>query len=216
MQENASHVISLPLFTSTSAVTMTGASTGNKLLTGGTGADSITVVAAGADTIIGGQGNDVISLTATSGVVDVIRFANGTGTAGIAGATSLGSDTITFFTGGTDDLEFSEATFGNLNGAADVAALDQTQVVVLADLTTALNTANAQIDTAGAITVTNGAFAVVGTNAATNTVALYYIASTATVTHTVTQALAAGTAVKIADIGLVGSALVLTDFVGIA
>jgi len=198
------------------ADTINGGTGGGDLITAGAGADNITVAAAGADTIIGGQGADTIELTGT-GAVDTIRFASASGTAGsAAAATSLGIDVITNFTGGTDILNFSEAALGNLNGAAGVASLDQTQVILLANTTTAMNGANAQIDGAGAVTVTNGAFAVVGTNAAANTVALYFITSGADVTTTIAAGVTAGTVVQIATIGIIGSALVLGDFIGIA
>jgi Ca2+-binding RTX toxin-like protein len=197
------------------ADTITGNGGGDSI-TAGAGADTITVAAAGADTIIGGQGIDTINLTG-AGAADVIRFASGSGTAGTAAAaTSLGVDVITNLTGGTDIFNFSEAVFGNLNGAAGVASLDQTQVILLANTTTAMNTADSQIDGNGALTLTNGAFAVVGTNAAGNTVGLYFITSGATAGNTITQGIAAGTVVQIATVGVIGAALRLDEFVGVA
>jgi Ca2+-binding RTX toxin-like protein len=189
---------------------------GADLIVGGAGADTITVVAAGTDTVTGGQGADTIELTAT-GAADTVRFALASGTAGTAAAaTSLGIDVITNFSGGTDILNFSEAAFGNLNGGAGVASIDQTQVIALANTATVMNGANAQIDGDGAITVTNGAFAVVGTNAAGNTVALYFITSGADVATTIAAGVTAGTVVQIATIGLIDGALALGGFVGIA
>ncbi|MFN8723758.1 MAG: beta strand repeat-containing protein [Rhodospirillales bacterium] len=206
----------------TSTFTTTGAtivSVGGaaQTLTGTVGADTITATDGAVDTVVGGAGSDTITLTETVAAADTVAFSGGTGAAGsLARVTTLGSDTITGYSNAADQLNFSEADFGNLNGGAGVAALDQTQVIVLATVGTALNTANAQIDGSDGITSTNGAFAVVGTNSATNTVALYFITAGATVTNTVTQAIAANEAVKIADITLVGTALNLADFVGIA
>ena len=195
-------------------------------LTGTTYAGNMTVTATtGTNVIVTGAGNDIITggaavdnITAGLGN-DTIIFAGATGVAAagsIARVTTLGNDVIADFTSADDVFNFSETDFGDLNGGAGVGALNEAQVVVLANLTTALNTANAQIDGAGEINATNGAFAVIGTNAATETVALYFIQAGATVGNTVTQAVAANEAVQIGTITLVGGALVLADFVGVA
>jgi hypothetical protein len=188
----------------------------SSVITGSQNADTITANTSGG-TYTGRGGNDVITLASSGSGVDTVVFAGGTGTAGsVARATTLGVDTITNFNTANDVFNFSEADFGDLNGGAGVAALDQAQVVLYSGTGVALNSGNAQIDGSGGITLTNGAFALVGTNTAGNTLALYFINSGATAGNTLAQEVSAGTAVKIADISIVGSALVLADFVGIA
>jgi len=123
---------------------------------------------------------------------------------------TLGADTITNWTGGTDLLRFSEAVFGDLDGSGanlTVANLAQTQLVLLANTGLALNTTNAQIDGIGEILTTNGAFVFVGTNTVGSTVALYWVQRGADATATLAESLTIGEAVKIADITLVGTAL---------
>ena len=171
--------------------------------------------------INGGTGND--SIVAGAGI-DTVQFANaiGSATAGtVTRVQTLGVDTITNWTGGTDLLRFSEAVFGDLNGdrAATVGNIDQTQLVLLANTGLALNTADAQIDGGGPIVTTNGAFVFVGTNTVGSTVALYFVQRGADATATLADSLTIGEAVKIADITLVGTALNTTpgaSYAGIA
>ena len=198
--------------------TITKSGGGNSTIIGGSGSDSISA-GTGGDVINGGTGND--SIVAGAGT-DTVQFtgAIGSATAGtVTRVQTLGADTITNWTGGTDLLRFSEAVFGDLNGAGGVANIDQTQLVLLANTGLALNTANAQIDGAGAISTTNGAFVFVGTNTVGSTVALYWVQRGADATATLADSLTIGESVKIADITLVGTALNTTpgaSYAGIA
>ncbi len=193
-------------------VTVTGAAAatvnsegGADVIVGGDGADRINA-GLGDDTLTGAKGAD--TLTGGAGADTFIFKGATTGTAGaVARVATLGVDTITDFTAADDVLKFSETDFGNLDGGAAVGTLDQAQVIVLASTAANLNTTNAQIDGTGGVTLTNGAFAVVGSNTAGSTVSIYFLASTATATNSLATEIAAGTAVKIADMALVGAPL---------
>jgi hypothetical protein len=155
------------------------------------------------DSISGGAGTDVIQFTG--------------GTAVIAGGllANLGVDVITNFTGGTDELNFSDTSFSDVLIASGQGTLLQIGVGVYANTSALINVANGQIDGIGAVAVTNGAFGIVGSNTAGSTVDLYFFDAAATVGNSI--ATETGTsAVKIATISIVGAALELGDFVSIA
>ena len=113
-----------------------------------------------------------------------------------------------------DSFLFSEAVFGNIDGTGGVGALNEAQVILLASTAANLNTTNAQIDGLGAIAANagNGAFVVVGSNVAGQTVAIYFVRSGADVSISLADSVAIGEAVKIADVVLTGT-LTLGQFV---
>jgi Ca2+-binding RTX toxin-like protein len=175
-------------------------SEGNDTLTGGLGADVIG----------GGAGNDTIALTEGVASTDTVNFEASTGAAAagsFARITTLGNDTITGFVSANDLFAFDITDFGAVDGAGGVA---EDQVGVLADTTTAINTANSQIDGEGAINTTPGAFVVVGANGGATTDSLFFLIAGATATNTIAQAVAAEEAVQIGTV--VNATLALADF----
>jgi Ca2+-binding RTX toxin-like protein len=195
--------------------TITASGTQAVNMVGGTGTDSLSG-SSGNDILQGGAGND----TLTGGTGDdtiVFGGAIGASAAGsIARVTTLGVDSVVGFNAQAGDtFRFSEAAFGNLNGAVGEAALDQAQVILLSSTASLLNTTNAQIDGAGDIAATagNGVFVVVGSNVAGETVSLYFVRSGADVGISLADSVAIGEAVKIADVQLTG-VLVIGDFAG--
>jgi Ca2+-binding RTX toxin-like protein len=196
---------------SSAADTLTGGA-GADVLVGGAGADTLTAGAA-ADNLTGGAGDDSIVLTDVGDTaIDTATFAGGTGIAGsLARVTTLGNDTITGFVTANDLFAFSITDFGAID---EVGAIAQAQVGQLANVSTAINVANGQIDDIGAVDATSGAFVIVGANAGATTDALYFVLAGATDTNTITQALAANEAVQIGT--LVNAAAVLADFTAIA
>ena len=93
---------------------------------------------------------------------------------------------------------------------SDAAALS-------ADTATDPDGANLQLAGTGAINVNTGqALVLVGTNSAGNTLDLYFVSAGGAADATIAEAVAAGRAEQIASIDVVGSAIVLADFVSIA
>lgn len=193
----------------TNAQTFTegGASTGIMVVNAGAGAQTITVLAAGADSITGGAGNDTINLTGT-GAADHVIFAGGTGTAGtVARVGTLGVDTITNFSGATDELDFAVADFGGAAGAVDT-----NQVIVVANTATDVNGNGLG---GGAFSYAAQGFVVVGTNAAANNVDVYWYDGTKTSAdpaRTVAELIADGDMVQVATVGLIDAALTGNEF----
>ncbi len=201
----------------------------NFVITGGTGADVI-VAGGGADTITGGlgadvitggAGNDTITLGA-AGDIDTVIF-GATAATGTAGTTArvtaaYGVDTITGVTGGgVDIIQFSETNFGALGTAAGAGDLVKGFIGVLAATNTAFNAgATDNIAGDGDFANTTKGFILVGTNAATNTLSLYYYNGTgAAATTTVAAEVLAGNAVLIGTIGVQGAALSVLNFADI-
>ena len=211
------------LSTGTDTLTINGADAASEILIGSSGID-IFSAGAGAttsDTIRGGGGADVIDLGALLGA-DSVAFEGTTATAGVTAAATLGVDAITNFAGGTtanvgDVLRFSETTFGAL-GTAGAGNLTGANIAVLAATNTAFNAgATDALGGASDFANTTAGLIIVGTNAATNTVALYYYNGLgASADTTVAAQVTAGNAVQIATIGVITAALAIGNFVDIA
>lgn len=174
---------------SSAANTITGTQNADQI-TGGGGDDTI-VTGAGADTVDGGSGADNINLG------NVLVAGDTAGDAGdLAG--SLASDAITFVVA-DDTIQLSETIFGTMgNGATGVgAALNAAQFANAAG--TAASLAGLGLDNTG-----NGAIIMDTTN---NDV--YFVEAgvdlTAGATDTIAEIVAAGNAIKIADLTLTGT-----------
>jgi hypothetical protein len=193
-------------------------------VTGSAEANTVTGTA-NADTIVAGtkgltvnskKGADTIQFGAGE---DTITFSDAT-TSTVAGMDN-GFFTITNFTGGTDNLVFSEADFSNLSGdgGTAVGAITNGKAIGLLSATNvAMNTANSQLDGSGTVDVSaNDAIFFVGTNSAGNTLDVYFVEDdNVAKTATIATAVGAADAVKIGSISIVGSALVATDITTIA
>jgi Ca2+-binding RTX toxin-like protein len=214
---NAATVAANSILTGNMNFVITGGS-GVDTITAGGGADNINGGAdadvitggAGADTITGGTGADTIAL-GTDTAADRVIFAGGSGTAGtVARVGTLGVDVITGFEGQADFLNFKQADFGVAAGAVSTD-----QIVVVANATTALAADATQNIGAGNFSYSAVGFVLVGTNAATNTLALYFYdgsKTNAAATRTVNELIADGDMVQIATVGLVTAALAGTEF----
>lgn len=140
---------------STADMTMNGSLSGANTLTGGTGADTITGGSA-IDTIVGGNGNDTINGgagnddlqgglgndTIVGGIGDDTitgGAGNDTLTGGVGAddfvfsAASNGTDTITDFVSGTDDLNVGTNVVGTLAEVAPITSAGATNSVTLVD-----------------------------------------------------------------------------------
>jgi Ca2+-binding RTX toxin-like protein len=199
--------------------TITGGAVADSL-NGGAGNDSITA-GAEVDTVVGGAGDDAIILTDAGATADLIVH-DATAATGTAGSVSrvnaaYGSDTLTGFVGGSDILQFSETNYGALGTAAGAGDLGATFIGVLATTAIAFN-ASATDDLAGTgnFQNTTKGFIIVGTNAAGQTVDLYYYngAGTSAAT-TVAAEVASGNAVKVYTIGVITAALAAANFADI-
>ena len=180
-------------------VSVTGSAEANTV-TGTANADTIVAGSKGL-TVNSGKGADTIQFGAGE---DTITFSDATGSK--VAEMDNGFFTITNFTGGTDNLIFSENDYSDLSGAGAAGAIDSKTVGLLANTSTAMNTANAQLDGSGAVDVSaNDAIFFVGTNSAGNTLDVYFVEDDNVVkTATIATAVAAADAVKIGTISIVG------------
>jgi hypothetical protein len=156
----------------------------------------------GADTIVLGAGADTVTLSSASAAT----------VAGMAAAI-----TITSFSGGSDDLVLSETAFGDFSAGA-LGAANGAMFGLVASTAVDLDTTDAQLDGDGDLDVTNtDAIVFVGTNAAGNTLEIYFVEDDDVAADaTIAEAVATSDAVKIGEITLVDSALVLADITTIA
>ena len=193
-------------------VSVTGSAEANTV-TGTANADTIVAGSKGLS-VDSGRGADTIQLGAGE---DTVSF-NDASASTVAGMAQQGFFTITNFTGGTDNLIFKESVFSDLSGSGAAGAIDSATVGLLSGTGVAMNTANGQLDGSGTVDVSaNDAIFFVGTNAAGNTLDVYFVEDdNVAKTATIATAVGASDAVKIGSVTLVGSALVATDITTIA
>jgi Ca2+-binding RTX toxin-like protein len=209
---DADLVITNSAASATTKFNITG-SVGADSLNGSEGDDTLTG-GDGADVIAGGAGNDTIALTEANAAIDTVNFIGATGLAlagSLARVTTLGSDTITGFVTANDLFAFSVTDFGTVDA---VGAVAENQVGVLANMSTAINSADGQIDGIGIVATTAGAFVVIGANGGATTDSLFFVLAGATATDTMTEAIADSKAVQIGSI--VNGTVALADFTMIA
>jgi Ca2+-binding RTX toxin-like protein len=148
---------------SAGADSVTGGSS-NDTLVGGSGNDSLNGYSS-YDTLIGGLGSDTLT---GGGGNDVFSYTGGTGASSIAKATSLGTDTITDFSHTMDKFVLSNATYG-LGSSGNPLFFDG--YASTADVYN--TTASGGLDGNGTTGAGGGIF-IVGTNAASQTVGVYF------------------------------------------
>jgi hypothetical protein len=155
---------------------------------------NIKATATDAQTIASAAGAQTIDLAA-NGAADILEFAS----------TTVG-DTVANFSGGTDKIKYDSS-------ASSAAAVDDKQLVVIADVSTDVAAdATQNIDAGSDVFAFNAeGFIIVGTNAATNDVDIYHYDGTASGASTVTELLAAGDVVLLGTFGLIDGALAQGD-----
>ncbi len=214
--------------TGSAAVTVQASANGGlQTITTGSGNDIITIgpaasvgTSASLATINAGLGTDTITLSTSHTGVNTIQFgpaARETTPTPYTGANAnspTGIDTIINFIGGKDVLAFSTATFGNGN-AIGVAA---TNIGVYASTAVTLGAANADIAGNANLAALAGhqSILIVGSNTVGGSVDVYIENAGGNLANTVAQEVAANQAVLVAHVSLVGGALTVADFAGIA
>ena len=196
------------------------ATAGAQTITTNDGNDIITLIDNGAFTlslvtINAGKGFNQISLAATHTGVDTIINNSGAWDALINSTT--GVNTISNFYGALDVIKLSAASFNaNTFGAAGgIGAVAATNVALLANTTTAVNTLASSLAN-GVTSLATGALVLVGSNLVGQTLDVYAVDSTATASNSIATDLAAHKATLIGHVSLIGHALTAADFVMIA
>jgi hypothetical protein len=196
------------------------ATAGTQTITTNDGNDIITLIDNGAFTlslvtINAGKGFNQISLAATHTGVDTIINNSGAWDALINSTT--GVNTIGNFYGALDVIKLSAASFNaNTFGAAGgIGAVAATNVALLANTTTAVNTLASSLAN-GVTSLAMGALVLVGSNLVGQTLDVYAVDSTATASNSIATDLASHKATLIGHVSLIGHALTAADFVMIA
>ena len=182
-------------------------------VTGGTGSDTLTGNASGGDTFNGGGGTDTFNF-GTHSQADIIVLSGSAIWSANTSNSPTGEFTATGFNGNQDVVKISSATFHANTFANTSGVIAGSHIGVFASTSTALSTASASL-AAGTFSSANGGIALVGTNAAGNTLDMYIIDGSAS-GSTVGADVIAGKATLVGHITLVGNTLTAADFIAIA